>query len=120
MNAIESVSILLGLAALVWYVADSLRAREYGVSAARNLCAKEGLQFLDDTVVQSGLRLVRNPDSGRLNIQRSYSFEYSDTGDNRRPGTITLLGQEISMIYIGPRPVPTQAQIEQQTPEHLQ
>ncbi|WP_026259209.1 DUF3301 domain-containing protein [Uliginosibacterium gangwonense] len=113
MNVIEPVVFLLGIAALVWYIADSLKAREYGVSAARNLCRKEGLQFLDDTVAQSGLRLVRNPDSGRLNIQRSFAFEYSDTGDNRRHGTITLLGQEVTLIYIGPRLVPTQAQIEQ-------
>lgn len=113
MNAIEFISTLLGIAALVWYVADTLKAREYGISAARNLCLKEGLQFLDDTVVQSGLRLIRNPDSGRLSIQRSYAFEYSETGDNRRQGTITLLGQEITMIYIGPRLVAAQTQIEQ-------
>lgn len=98
---IETIFILVALCALTWYIADGLKARETGVAAAKDICQKEGLQFLDDSVIQQGMRLARH-ENGRLGIQRTFGFEYSDTGNNRRPGTITLLGSDITMIYTGP------------------
>lgn len=91
------------LALIAWYWLDSARAREIGVAAAHAACQQEGLQFLDDTVAQNGLRLMRN-EAGRLCLQRSFAFEYSISGDERLPGSITLLGQQVTMLYIGPRP----------------
>ena len=53
--------------------------------------------MLDDTVSIRSLRLVRD-DLGRLRLHRScYEFEYSDTGDNRRRGSVTLLGHDVVM-----------------------
>ena len=76
--------------------------REIGVKAAQRACADEGLQFLDDTVAIRSLRLVRD-DDGRLRLRRIYGFEYSDTGDNRRPGTVTLLGQRVELLHVRPQ-----------------
>lgn len=109
MDLLEPILGLLCLAAFVWFIADNLKARELGIQAARELCQKEGLLFLDDTVIQRGLRLRRDPETGHLLIQRTFAFEYSDTGDNRRNGSVTLLGHEVSMVYTGPRLVPQQA-----------
>lgn len=98
----EALISLLGLAFLTWFIAGNLKAREAGIEAARALCKQEGLLFLDDSVVQQKLRLRRN-DQGKVQIQRSFGFEYSDTGNNRRPGYVTLMGFEVTLTYIGPR-----------------
>ena len=58
----------LALGAIVWYWFDSLKAREIGVDAARRACAREGVQFLDETVVGQGLRLARD-DDGRVVLE---------------------------------------------------
>ena len=94
--------VLVFLAAAVWLRLDSLKVREIGVKAAQRACADEGLQFLDDTVAIRSLRLVRD-DDGRLRLRRIYGFEYSDTGDNRRPGTVTLLGQRVELLHVRPQ-----------------
>jgi len=94
--------VLALLGAAVWLWLDSLKAREIGVKAAQAACADEGLQFLDDTVAIRSLRLVRD-DDGRLRLRRVYGFEYSDTGDNRRPGTVTLLGQRVELLHVRPQ-----------------
>lgn len=89
------------LAALGWYVMDGLKAREVGVRAARQACQREGLQFLDDSVATSAVRLARK-DDGRMSFQRSFSFEFSDNGNNRLAGNVTVLGDAVSMLYLAP------------------
>jgi hypothetical protein len=81
---------LMGAAIWLWF--DSLKAREIGVRAAAKACAEEGLQLLDETVAIRSLRPARD-DDGQLKLRRIYAFEYSDNGDNRRPGSVTMLGQ---------------------------
>lgn len=85
----------------VWYWLDTLKAREIGIAAARAACADEGLQFLDDTVAGRSTRLARD-DDGRLRLRRVFAFEYSDTGDNRRTGSVTLLGHEVELLHVRP------------------
>ncbi|HTD90312.1 MAG TPA: DUF3301 domain-containing protein [Burkholderiales bacterium] len=90
------------LTALGWLWYDSLHVREIAIRAARDACAAEGLQFLDDTVGISNLKLARN-DNGRLQLQRAYDFEYSDTGDNRLKGSVVMLGQRVALLNVGLR-----------------
>lgn len=95
---------ILGLFALVllgWYWHDSVRARDAGKAASRSACARNDYQFLDDTVVLHSIRPVRD-DYGRLLLRRIYAFEYSDNGDNRRRGNVTLFGDEVVNVYVGP------------------
>jgi hypothetical protein len=96
----EAVAILL-LAAAAWLWIDSLRARERAVRAGRSACERHGLQFLDDTVAIARLRLARDED-GRLRIARTYTFEFSDTGDNRRQGAIQMRGAQIEELRMEP------------------
>lgn len=96
----ESIFLLL-LAALVWFWLDTLKVREIGVQAARAACAEDGLQFLDETIVGRSTRLARD-DDGRLQLRRVFAFEYSDTGDNRRSGSVTLLGQQVELLHLRP------------------
>jgi Protein of unknown function (DUF3301) len=84
---------------LLWI--DSLKARERAVRAGRSACERYELQFLDDTVSFTRMRLARN-DDGELRIARTYTFEFSDTGNNRRQGAIVMLGAEVRDLHLEP------------------
>jgi hypothetical protein len=100
-SALEIVS-LLGLGLLAWLWFDATRARDNAVAAARAACRGEHLQLLDDTVVASSLKFARNAE-GRLLLRRVYDFEYSDTGDNRRRGSLVMVGHRVIDIDVGLR-----------------
>lgn len=96
----EAAAILLILAgAALW--ADSLRARERAIQAGRSACQRYDLQLLDDTVSFARLRLGRD-EEGQLKIARTYTFEFSDTGNNRRHGAIMMLGGELADLQLEP------------------
>jgi hypothetical protein len=99
------VSGLLLLVALGWFWLNGIKARDAALVACRRACEAEGLQFLDDTVSTARVRLERD-DDGIVRFRRVYSFEYSDSGDNRRPGSVVLLGDRVIMLNIGLRAVP--------------
>ena len=94
------ILLLMGLAALGWLWLDGLKAREAAVKAGREACASEGLQFLDDTVAFAGIKPVRNAE-GRIELQRVYAFEYSDTGDNRLQGSVVMRGHRVLLLNVG-------------------
>ncbi|MEQ1592888.1 MAG: DUF3301 domain-containing protein [Thiobacillaceae bacterium] len=85
------------LGVLGWFWLSSMRVREHAVDAGRRACATAGVQFLDDTVALTKTRLARN-DNGQLQFVRHYRFEFSDTGDNRRPGHISAMGERIETV----------------------
>ncbi len=97
---IELVGIVLIVGA-VWLWLTSLRAREAAVEAARLACTADGVQLLDDTVALASLWPQRTG-SGTLALRRIYRFEFSDTGNNRLNGSITLLGPEVQALYLEP------------------
>ena len=91
--------ILIAAGALLWL--DSLRARERALQAGRAACERHELQFLDETVSFTRVRLARD-DEGQLKIARTYVFEFSDTGNNRRHGAIVMLGGELQDLQLEP------------------
>ena len=97
----ESIVVVL-LVALGWFWLTSLSVREAAVKAARAACDAESLLLLDDTVAIAGIKLARN-DEGHVRLQRTYDFEYSDTGDNRRKGSVVLLGTTVVVYNVGVR-----------------
>ncbi len=82
-----------------WFWLDSLRAREAALDGARKACEAEGVQLLDWTVAMKRIRLGRD-DEGRRGFQRTYEFEFSDTGNNRIGGSITVLGRQMLALYL--------------------
>jgi len=102
MPTFEIISLLI-LFALAWLWFGSIKARDTAVRTARAACIADDLQFLDETVSIASLKPARNED-GQMVLRRVYSFEYSDTGDNRRPGSIAMLGQEVLFVDVGLRP----------------
>ena len=89
-----AVAMLAGGGWLWW---DSLRKRELALRAARNLCVRAGVQLLDETVAMKRMRLRRNADL-RLSVHRTFVVEYTDTGDNRLPGRVELLGDQLLAV----------------------
>jgi hypothetical protein len=99
----ELLALALALSGVALWV-DSLRAREHAVAAGRAACARYGVQLLDDTVAFARLRLGRD-DGGRLRLRRTYVFEFSDTGNNRRHGAIVMLGGRLEDLQLEPYPI---------------
>ncbi len=96
MSFAELLALLL-LGAVVWFWFDSLKAREAGIDAARRACLREGLQFLDETVVGRAIRLARN-DLGHVGLRRAFDFEYSVSGHDRYRGAIVMEGREVVLV----------------------
>jgi uncharacterized protein DUF3301 len=96
----EGAAIIV-IAAGIFLWLDSLRARERAVQAGRAACRRHDLQFLDETVSFEKLRMARDAE-GQLRIARTYTFEFSDTGNNRRQGAIVMLGGDLQDLHLEP------------------
>lgn len=94
------IAALVVAAAVGWFIWDSLKAREAANAAIRPACVAAGFLFLDDTVALERVRPARGED-GRMRVSRVYRFDYSDTGDNRRRGTVDLLGARVLRVDLG-------------------
>lgn len=92
---------LVAIAALAWWWYDSMRARERALVVAGAACRRDGLQFLDETVECVRARFVRD-EEGNLVLRRSYRFEFSDDGHNRRAGSVVMLGATVESLYLEP------------------
>ena len=92
--------LLLATVVLVWSATRSAAdlARHYG----RHACERAGVQWLDQSVHQVRLRVARDHD-GRLRLERQFRFEYSDGGQDRHAGLITMLGSQLASL-VGPMP----------------
>jgi hypothetical protein len=92
--------ILLGVfGAGGWYWYAGMQVREQAIAVGRRACGNAGLQFLDESVALSKIRFARNS-NGQLQFQRDYRFEFSDTGNNRRPGVIRMLGERVEWVSL--------------------
>lgn len=89
------------LGALGWYWLHSLSLLETAREAGRHACQRDGVQFLDDTVASTRLSLARDA-SGRRTWRRSYRFEFSETGNSRREGQVTMLGDQVEVVTMEP------------------
>jgi hypothetical protein len=89
------VMMLLFLAgAFLW---QAVRAKELACRYGKQHCQQLQVQFLDDTVVQRSLRLVRNQ-RGSPVWQRTYSFEFATDGRYRYQGEIIVQGYQLLRI----------------------
>ncbi|MDP4028193.1 MAG: DUF3301 domain-containing protein [Gallionella sp.] len=92
---------MLLLAALVWFWFDSLGALEVARNMGKHACSDAQVQFLDDTVANIALALVRD-ESGRRVLRRTYRFEFSETGNTRLEGRLILLGDKVESVTMEP------------------
>lgn len=94
----NGLSILL-LCSLAWFWWDSRGVAEKAIVAARRSCEQAGVTFLNDTVGWKKLRLKRNR-NGRVQLQRTYFFEFASDMAQRYQGEIIMLGQQVSKINL--------------------
>jgi len=97
--SLPEIAALLAFLLGGWVLWDTLKARETANAAMRAACAERGFLFLDDTVSLRSVRPARD-DDGHVRLQRVYRFQYSDTGHNRRDGSITLLGETVVALNL--------------------
>jgi hypothetical protein len=90
--------ILVGLGFAIWSSARA--AAERAGQVGRDACHAAGVQWLDETVHASGLR-VRRGEDGWLALERSFRFEYSEDGHDRHVGRLVLRGQRL-ISFSGP------------------
>lgn len=100
MNLTLIVLVVL-VAAFAFWISGRAAAENAAVHG-RRACDHAGVQWLDQSVHQVRLRLGRDAD-GRLHWERQYRFEYSDGGENRNSGLITMIGSELQSL-VGPMP----------------
>jgi hypothetical protein len=110
------LTVILLAAAVLWFWQDSLAARESANAAAKEACTRLGLQFLDGTVAFARLALVR-VGGGRLQLRRTYVFDYTATSIERRQGFVLLTGRRVETV--GYAPGDTQADSAVVRPEPL-
>lgn len=98
MPTVLILMICLSLGFVAWSSARA--AAERAGQLGRDACRTAGVQWLDETVHASGLRLRRGED-GRLGFERSFRFEYSHDGDDRHIGRLVLRGERL-VSFSGP------------------
>ena len=95
------VMIVAATAFAVW--SNARAAAERAQAVGRDACRSAGVQWLDETVHASGLRLRRDPGDGWLKLERRFRFEYSEDGRDRHVGELVLLGGRL-VAFSGPVP----------------
>lgn len=91
------VVLFVTLAAMAWFWSDTLRARERALKAGARACAELNVQFLDQTVALTRLKMARNA-RGQVQWRRAYRFEFSTDGADRWFGHIDLLGTALESV----------------------
>ena len=93
------ILMIVGAAAFFFFTA-ARAAAERAAEIGRDACHAAGVQWLDQSVHATGMRLRRR-DDGWLGIERSFRFEYSEDGQERHVGRLVLFGDEL-VSFSGP------------------
>lgn len=91
--------ILLLLAAIIGFWSDALRVKERAREVCLRACRQHGVQLLDDTVTLDKLWLRRG-ENGWLQLERRYTFEFTDTGTQRQEGLVVMLGTRVQVLAL--------------------
>ena len=75
-------------------------AAERAEILGRDACAAADVQWLDQSVHASGVRVYRRED-GWLGLERSFRFDYSRDGVERHVGRMVLRGDRL-VSFVGP------------------
>ncbi len=90
---------IAGAAAYFFWNASRAAAERAG-ELGRNACRAADVQWLDQAVHATGIRLCRG-ENGRLGFERSFRFDYSYDGIDRHVGRMVLRGDEL-VSFTGP------------------
>lgn len=97
MNANSMMIAAVAVAGIIWFWHASMSAREHANTAARDACERLRLVMLDGTVSIARLWVRRDTD-GRLRLERTYGFEYTDDGLRRLRGFVVTVGPRVTSV----------------------
>lgn len=103
MFTLENLAVLLVLACVAAWFWHNHGLREKALAKVRNHCANLDLELLDENVAFRRFAFVRDA-KGRKRFARVYGFEFTVTGEQRHPGTITQFGAHSAHIELAPYP----------------
>lgn len=84
----------MAVIALWW---TSTKARELAVQHARQACTNASLQLLDQTVALKKIKPSRDQ-NGSFCLQRQYGFEFTQSGQHRDNGSVTMRGYQLTKL----------------------
>ena len=90
---------LVALVLIVWFWADSLRAREHALRVCARACRQINTQLLDETVALRRLSVARDTE-GHAIWRRTYRFEYTVDGSQRLRGSVIIRGREVETVAV--------------------
>jgi hypothetical protein len=103
MLTLGNMFVLMVLATGAAWLWHSHGLRERALERVKQHCAKLDLELLDGNVALRRLTFARDA-QGRKRLARVYNFEFTVTGEQRHPGTITLFGAHSAQIELAPYP----------------
>ena len=89
--------LLLLIVTVAGYWLSAMHAKDMAIAAARRECKLCDVQFLDQTVQLVKLSMSRD-ETGQWRMWREYRFEYTEDGETRRAGRLSLLGQKVMRV----------------------
>jgi len=95
------VAALLAMVAAAAYWFQAMGSKERARDAARRACERDQVQFLDDTVALTKLRLRRG-EAGGIVFYREFRFEFTSDGVYRYPGEVTMMGARVLRCSLAP------------------
>ncbi|AUF98681.1 DUF3301 domain-containing protein [Pseudomonas sp. 02C 26] len=103
MLTLENLFILMLLASGGAWLWHNHGLREKALERVKQHCAKLDLELLDEAVALKRIGFVRDA-NGRKRLARIYNFEFTVTGEQRHPGTVTQFGAHTMQIELAPYP----------------
>lgn len=101
MTSLLEITGWLALAAGAAYWFGAMRSKELARAAGLHACRAAEVQFLDDTVALTRVRLRRD-DHGRIRFFREYRFEFTSDGNTRYHGELAMLGTRVVRVELEP------------------
>ncbi|GAB7530360.1 DUF3301 domain-containing protein [Pseudomonas sp. 3A(2025)] len=103
MLTLGNIFVLMLLATVAAWLWHAHGLREKALARVKQHCARLELELLDENVAFRRMAWV--PDAqGRKRLARIYGFEFTVTGEQRHPGTITMFGAHSAQIELAPYP----------------
>jgi len=103
MLTLGNLSVLMLLATAGAWLWHNHGLREKALERVKQHCAKLDLELLDGNVALKRIGFVRDA-QGHRRLARVYNFEFTVTGEQRHPGTITQFGAHSMQIELAPYP----------------
>lgn len=91
--------IIMILALLVWFWLESMKVNEIARFMGAKKCQENNVQFLDDTVHISSIRIGKNS-YGQIKLLRKYKFEFTNSELHRYSGELTMAGKQLVDFYM--------------------